>query len=77
MDSRCPAATTCSGSEPVGYERPVVLMSSVALAWLLASALLLPGLGRLLRAGHPPAPELPPVDAPPRPCLRVVTEPVR
>ena len=65
-----------SGHRTVGYERDVVLMSSVALAWLLASAMLLPALGRLIRAGHPPVPQPPVTDDVPRSSLRLVPGPV-
>ena len=73
-DGRCPHRA-CGPGGLVGYERTVVLMSSVALAWLLASAALLPALGRLMRAGSPPVPDLPaapPSDA--RPGLRLVPD---
>jgi len=42
--------------------------------WLVALPVLLPGLGRWIRAGHRPAPA--PLDAPlPRPQLRLVPDP--
>jgi hypothetical protein len=59
-----------TGTSSVGYESTVVWMSSVALAWLLASAALLPALGRLLRPGLPT-----PSDSPAgRPDLRLVPD---
>ena len=54
----------------------MVVLSSVALAWLTASAMLLPVLGRLIRAASPPAPS--PAAAPAqddRPALRLVADP--
>ena len=52
----------------------MVVLSSVALAWLTASAVLLPALGRFFRTASPPAPAAPRDAA--QPCLRLVSDPV-